>query len=147
MRPTQQFVNMIGVLYQSRQKAITQSDYNKHHNGPVTFYIMSEIVMQNGRIVSQSEPFSNQKLIEVGKNVEEMIIGTDQSYQEYKRKDFMKFESMQGQGLLHWKVQNNRGENFTAVKLMSPDGCVQLKIISDDQTTQWVYNVCELPNN
>ncbi len=146
MKPTQQFITMIAGLFQSRQKAITNSDYNKHHNGPITFYIMSEITMLDSKIIKQTEAFSDQKLIEVGKNVVDMVIGDDQNYQEYKRTDFMKFETHQGQGLLHWRMQNNRGDMFTVVKLMSPDGCVQLKLITADNRTQYVYSVCELPN-
>ncbi len=146
MKPTPQFVNMISSLYQSRQKTITNSDYLKHHSNVVTFYIMSEILLQGGKIVKQTELFSDQKLIEVGKNVESMIIGNDQNQVEYKKTNIMNFDMHEGKGLLHWKVQNSRGENFTVVKLMTPDDCVQIKLISADQTTQWLYNVCELPN-
>lgn len=146
MKPTQQFINMIGNLYQSRQKAVTNSDYNKHNNGSVSFYIISEMTVQDFKVVKQTEPFSDQKLIEIGKNVVDMVIGNDQSQTEYKRTDSMKFELHEGNGLLHWKVQNTRGEKFTVVKLLAPDGCVQLKLITADNKTQYVYNVCELPD-
>jgi hypothetical protein len=146
MKPNQQFINMITGFYQSRQKSITNSDYNKHHNGSTTFYVLSEARMQSLSVVHQTEVFSDQKLIEVSKNAQSFIIGDDRNQTEYKRIEPMKLDTYQGNSFLHWKVESPVKEQLTVIKLMSPDGCLQFKLMSADQKTQWVYNVCELPN-
>lgn len=137
---------MISALFQSRQKSITHNDYNKHHNGPTSFYVISEMKMENLKVVSQTEAFSDQKLIEISKNAQTIVMGDDKNQTEYKRITSMQLQDFQGKNLLHWEVETSSKVKFTVVKLMSPDGCVQFKFISADSKTQWVYNVCELPN-
>ncbi|NEU09793.1 hypothetical protein GZH53_15810 [Flavihumibacter sp. R14] len=146
MKPTQPFINMISGFYQLRQKSVTNSDYNKHHNGSISFYVLSEARMESLKVVHQTEPFSDQKMIEISKNAESFIIGDDRNQTEYKRVTPMKLETYEGKSFLHWNVESMNKVQLTVIKLMSPDGCVQLKLMSADRKTQWVYNVCELPN-
>ena len=65
---------------------------------------------------------------------------------KYRRISPMEFTIHEGKGLLYWKVQHMILQDFIVVKLMSEDGCVQIKLISEDQQTQTIYNVCELPS-
>ena len=146
MRPNQQFINMINAFFLSRQKEVTSLDYKKHYNETTTFYIMSEVRMENLKSVYQTELFSDQKLIEISENAETFMIGNNISQREYKKTSPMKLENYQGNSFLHWKVESPNREQLTVIKLMSPDGCVQFKLMSADQKTQWVYNVCELPS-
>jgi hypothetical protein len=147
MKPSPQFINMISVLYQQRQKAITNNDLIKHSNQSLTFYSISEAKFVNLRIISQTDHFSDQVMIEIEQNATRMIIGTDREEKIYRKLSNMELTNADGHNLIHWRVSDSDHNMFTAVKLISPDGAVQIKLISFDNTTQIIHNVCELPNN
>ncbi|WP_423149771.1 hypothetical protein [Rubrolithibacter danxiaensis] len=146
VKPSQSFINMIRVLMQSKQHSITNSDYNKIRNGDTSFYIISEMTFKNFNVIKQTEPFSDQKMIEISKEGKTMVIGTESQQTEYRKTSSIELTDYNGNKLLHWKVENQNKEAFTVVKLLSPDGFLQLKLITADESTQFIYNVCELPN-
>jgi len=146
MKPTRQFINMISVLFQDRQKSISNDDLVKHRNQSISYYSISQAKFVNMQIVSQTEPFSDQIIIEIEQNANRLIIGTDQKQNVYRKLSNMELSYANGQPLVHWRVSAADDSTFTAIKLIAPDGMVQLKLISFDNTTQIIHNVCELPN-
>jgi hypothetical protein len=76
-----------------------------------------------------------------------MIVGTEHNQMVYSRVTKMELSHHNGQALLHWRVLDQLEGFYTVVKLMSPDGFVQIKFITDYDTKQIIHNVCELPNN
>jgi hypothetical protein len=146
MKPSQQFINMISLLFQNRQKAISNDDLIKHSNQNISFYSISQAKFVNMKIVSQTEPFSDQVIIEIEQNANRLIIGTDQGERVYRKLSNMELAYANGQPLIHWRVSNADHSMFTVVKLLAPDSMLQLKLISFDNTIQIIHNVCELPN-
>lgn len=135
------------MLFQNRQKAITNADIVKHNNNDVSFYSISQAIFNNMRLVSSTPHFSDQVMIEIERNANNMIIGTDREQKVYRKVSEMQLAHHDGNGLLHWIVTDDRNNKFTAVKLIAPDGMVQIKLISADNTTQIIHNVCELPQH
>jgi len=145
MKPNQQFINMIAMLYEQRQTTISRQDLTRHQNNETSFYAISRMVTRNGYIVTQTEPFSEQMIIELDKGCDNMYFISKQETTRFIRATPLEFTLLQGAGILYWQVRSTTGSVYTAVKLMSPDGCVQLKLITSDEITQMIYNVCELP--
>ena len=146
MKPSQQFQNMIAMLYQSRQKTISNLDLIKHRDNEVAFYSISKMVVNGLSVKSQTEAFSDQTFIEIDKGANNLNVIKENKVLKYRRISPMEFTIHEGKGLLYWKVQHMILQDFIVVKLMSEDGCVQIKLISEDQQTQTIYNVCELPS-
>lgn len=147
MKPDQQFINMIGLLYQSRQPQVTNLDLIKHTNQATAFYSISMITMRNGHAQSQTPPFSDRTIIEIDKGANHLNIIAEGIVTQYTRTSPLEYLDISGKGHVHWNVVNTNRQVFVAVKLMSPDGGVQIKLITADEVTQFVYNVCELPNH
>lgn len=144
-KPTQQFIQLITGLLQHRQKGITSADLVKHNNQAVTFYSISEFKYNNMQLVKQTESFSDAVMIEIEPKANKMIIGTEQSQNVYVPVTKMELSQHNGQSLLHWTVMDYAGAIYKVVKLMSPDGFVQIKLIPTDRNEQFIHNVCELP--
>ena len=85
MVPSQQFQNMIAMLFQSRQNAVSNLDLIKHRDNKTAFYPITEMRCRNTSIISQTQPFSNSKIIEIEKGGDNVYIISENSTTQYKR--------------------------------------------------------------
>ncbi|PTQ96832.1 hypothetical protein C8P68_104323 [Mucilaginibacter yixingensis] len=138
---------MIAVLYNQRQRSVTQDDITKHNNSEVHFYSISQMTTANNTLVSSTTPFSNSVLIAIDRGANWTTIGDERQEIKYRRTSPMSYEVVNGKGLIYWTAtRNDQTLNFVIVKLISEDGCVQIKIIPENSPNQTIHNVCELPS-
>lgn len=144
--PSKEFKMMITSFLQNRQTSVSTNDVSKHSNRTIDFYSISKIKMNGNSIVSQTTPLSEDQMIEIKQGGSTLTIYDDINREEYVQVSAMNFTTHQGKGLLYWTAKNRLGEVYTIVKLMSPDGFVQIKLIHPNQQIQIVHNVCEMPS-
>ena len=145
MKPNQQFINMVTMLFQQRQTTVSRHDLVKHQANQTVFYPISRMVARNGNLITQTEPFSEDVIIELDAGCDHMYFISAQSTISFMRTSPLDFTAIDGGGFLYWQVRSVEGTEYTVVKMMSSDGCVQIKLITSDEITQTIYNVCELP--
>jgi len=136
---------MISVLFQQRQKTITHDDLIKHNSRAVTFYSISKGKFVNDRLTDKTQPFSEQILIEIERGANRMIIGTDLSTDIYTRISPIEIDQYNGKGYLFWWATNERNAKYLVAKLLADDGTLQIKLVTEDNITHVVHNICELP--
>jgi hypothetical protein len=145
MRPSQQFINMISALFQKRQIAITIDDMVKHNKSAFTFYSISEGHFVNERLIRKTEAFSDQIMIEIDRGANKTIVGTPSSNAIYTRTTSIQFGHTNGKGFIYWQANDQRNNQFYIVKLLADDGTMQIKIMTADQKSMTIHNVCQLP--
>jgi hypothetical protein len=145
MKPSQQFINMISALFQKRQKAITIDDMVKHNQSAFTFYSISEGRFSGERLIKKTEAFSDQIMIEIERGANKTIVGTPVLNDIYTRTTAIKFDHTGGKGFIYWQANDSRNNQFYIVKLLADDGTMQIKIMTADQKSMTIHNVCQLP--
>lgn len=118
----------------------------RHTDQSFTYYSISQAKFIDEKLVSSTQPCSDKVMIEISRHAYEMIIGTDEYQTVYKGLTLMEMAIYNKQKMLHWRVSDDKNNIYTAVKLMSPEGIVQIKLISSDNKVQIIHNVCELPD-
>lgn len=146
-KPRQNFIEYIQRTLQDRQKEISNADLVKHRNQTVRFYSVYEFKFKDMRPVRQTNPFSDMIMIEIEPNGKKMTIGSEQNKWAYFQVSDMDIGYHEGKALLYWTAMDMSETVYTVVKLMSPDGIIQIKLISKDGKQQDIHSVCELPTN
>lgn len=100
---------------------------------------------RNGQMVSATQPFDDSYIITIKRRAESLKVQFD--IQPYMRTSEIELLSHQGKNFLAWVAEGAFDIPATIVKIISPDGVTQIKIISQDQTEQQIFNVCELPSH
>jgi hypothetical protein len=127
-------------------KPIDTVEMFRHMDQSVTYYSISQAKFVNMKLVSETSPFSDSILIEIERLGYRLFIGREDVKEEYLLLSNMECNIHNGQRLIHWTVADKHYNRFTVVKLLAPDGIVQIKLISSDNQTQIIHNVCELPD-
>lgn len=145
MGPSQQFKSAVLALLQNAPKTITSADVTKHSNQDTTYYIVSTMVYKKNLPPDVEPPFYRKGLLTVkGKDAK---LRVPDHFSAYSRVSPIELLSHEGKNFLAWVAEGNFSEQVTIVKIISPDGVTQFKVISKDQTEQKIYNVCELPSH
>lgn len=145
MKPSEQFKNTILGLLQTSQKTITNQDLAKHNSQAVTYYLISKMIYRNGDLHRWTEPFSDRTLIELSAKCDSIKI--PENIHSLSRISEVEFLSHGGNNFIAWVAKTSLFDQMTIVKIISPDGVTQIKVISKDQKEQIIYNVCELPTH
>ncbi len=143
MGPSQQFKSAVLGLLHNAPKTITSADITKHNSQETTYYIISRMIYKNNQLYDSSTPFTDKGLIVLKRNADSAKF-PDHLF-AYSRTSPIELLSHSGKNFLAWVATGNFSEPYTIVKIISPDGVTQFKVISQDQTEQRIYNVCELP--
>ena len=146
MRPTPQFIQMIKTIFQNRTQSITQNDIRKHNTRAISYYSMSSGKVVNNQVVSNTEAFSEQIMIEIERGAYKVIVGTPTSNTIYSKTSPIDFNQLNGKGYIHWDAVDGTGKKFIIVKMLANDFTTQIKITTPDQQNYVIHNVCELPD-
>jgi hypothetical protein len=144
MGPSQQFKSAILGLLQNSPKTISSQDLIKHNGQATTYYIISSMVFKNNQLQKSTDPFSEKGLLEVSRAADKVKVPYEVF--SYNRSSAIELLNHQGKNFIAWVATDGFGRDVTIVKIISPDGVTQIKVISKDQTEQVIFNVCELPS-
>ena len=145
MGPSQPFKSAVLGLLPNAPKTITSADITKHNSQEITYYVISKMVYKNNILTDSTSPFTGKSLLIVRPGADFMRVPDHLS--GYKRVSPIELLSHGGKNFLAWVAEGNFAIQVTIVKIISPDGVTQFKVISKDQTEQRIYNVCELPSH